>query len=36
MTAHPQPTPLLEATELTVRFGKVTALDRLNLIAPPR
>jgi len=27
--------PLLEAHGLTVRFGKVTALDRLNLTAPP-
>jgi ABC-2 type transport system ATP-binding protein len=27
--------PLLEARGLTVRFGKVTALDRLELIAPP-
>ncbi len=29
------PAPLLEARGLTVRFGKVTALDRLELIAPP-
>src|SRR5580704_2209892 len=27
--------PLLEARALTVRFGAVTALDRLDLIAPP-
>lgn len=27
--------PLLEARDLTVRFGKVTALDGLNLVAPP-
>ncbi len=27
--------PLIEASDLTVRFGKVTALDRLNLVAPP-
>jgi ABC-2 type transport system ATP-binding protein len=30
-----QAAPLLEARDLTVRFGKVTALDGLNLIAPP-
>jgi ABC-2 type transport system ATP-binding protein len=29
-----QARPLLEARELTVRFGKVTALDKLELIAP--
>ena len=27
-------TPLLEATDLTVRFGKVTALDGLDLVVP--
>jgi ABC-2 type transport system ATP-binding protein len=27
--------PFLEAVDLTVRFGKVTALDGLNLVAPP-
>jgi ABC-2 type transport system ATP-binding protein len=31
----PQVTPLLEARELTVTYGKVTALDRLDLTAPP-
>jgi ABC-2 type transport system ATP-binding protein len=31
----PEPTPLLEARDLTVRFGKVTALDGLDLTAPP-
>ncbi len=30
-----EPAPLLEARDLTVRFGKVTALDGLQLIAPP-
>jgi ABC-type multidrug transport system ATPase subunit len=28
-------TPLIEARDLTVRFGKVTALDGLDLVAPP-
>jgi ABC-2 type transport system ATP-binding protein len=27
--------PLVEASDLTVRFGKVTALDGLDLVAPP-
>src|ERR1700716_4333626 len=27
--------PLLDARELTVRFGKVTALDGLEIVAPP-
>jgi ABC-2 type transport system ATP-binding protein len=31
---RPGVAPLLEARELTVRFGKVTALDGLNLTAP--
>ena len=31
----PSGTPLLEARGLTVRFGKVTALDGLELTAPP-
>jgi ABC-2 type transport system ATP-binding protein len=30
-----QDTPLLQASGLTVRFGKVTALDGLDLTAPP-
>jgi ABC-2 type transport system ATP-binding protein len=36
-TAHRSPpdTPLLAATGLTVRYGKVTALDGLDLVAPP-
>jgi ABC-2 type transport system ATP-binding protein len=33
MTTHD--TPLLGARDVTVRFGKVTALDGLDLIAPP-
>ena len=37
MAYEPAPTaaPLLQARGLTVRFGKVTALDGLELIAPP-
>jgi ABC-2 type transport system ATP-binding protein len=35
MSAATQPAPLLEARRLTVRFGEVTALDGLDLIAPP-
>jgi ABC-2 type transport system ATP-binding protein len=39
ITAAPLPSkpdpPLLEARGLTVRYGKVTALDRLDLTAPP-
>jgi ABC-2 type transport system ATP-binding protein len=33
--AESQSAPLLEARDLTVRFGKVTALDGLELTAPP-
>ena len=32
----PDPTPLLEARALTVTFGPVKALDRFDLIVPPR
>jgi len=35
MSTSDHPTPLLEATGLTVRFGKVTALDGLDLVVPP-
>jgi ABC-2 type transport system ATP-binding protein len=35
MSAAAEPAPLLEARGLTVRFGKVTALDGLELTAPP-
>lgn len=35
MNASTQIASLLEASDLTVRFGKVTALDGLNLVAPP-
>ena len=35
MSAATQVTPLVEARGLTVRFGKVTALDGLDLVAPP-
>jgi ABC-type multidrug transport system ATPase subunit len=35
MNTSTQIAPLLEASDLTVRFGKVTALDSLNLVAPP-
>jgi ABC-2 type transport system ATP-binding protein len=34
MNRSTQIAPLLEASDLTVRFGKVTALDGLNLVAP--
>jgi ABC-2 type transport system ATP-binding protein len=34
MSPSDHSTPLLEATDLTVRFGKVTALDGLNLAVP--
>jgi ABC-2 type transport system ATP-binding protein len=34
MSTSDHSTPLLEATDLTVRFGKVTALDGLNLVVP--
>ncbi|MGD0685871.1 MAG: ATP-binding cassette domain-containing protein [Streptosporangiaceae bacterium] len=35
VTRSAQAAPLLEASGLTVRFGKVTALDGLNMTAPP-
>ena len=35
MSAATKPAPLLEARDLTVRYGKVTALDGLELIASP-
>jgi ABC-2 type transport system ATP-binding protein len=35
MSMQSRPDALLEARGLTVRFGKVTALDHLDLIAPP-
>jgi ABC-2 type transport system ATP-binding protein len=35
MSAASQPVPLLEARGLTVRFGNVTALDELELVASP-
>ncbi len=35
MATEPGAVPLLEARGLTVRFGKVTALNGLNLTAPP-
>jgi ABC-2 type transport system ATP-binding protein len=34
LEARPRATPLLEARGLTVRYGKVTALDGLDLVAP--
>jgi ABC-2 type transport system ATP-binding protein len=35
MSTITQVTPLLEARAVTVRFGKVTALDGLDLVCPP-
>jgi ABC-2 type transport system ATP-binding protein len=35
MSSTRQAGPLIEADNLTVRFGKVSALDGLNLVAPP-
>jgi len=35
MSVPAGPAPLLAARGLTVRFGKITALDRLELVAPP-
>ncbi|HVC40176.1 MAG TPA: ATP-binding cassette domain-containing protein [Candidatus Dormibacteraeota bacterium] len=35
MSASDHSSPLLEATDLTVRFGQVTALDGVNLVVPP-
>ena len=35
MSAWTESTLLLEASDLTVRFGKVTALDGFDLVAPP-
>ena len=35
MSATTPAIPLLEASDLTVRFGKITALDGLNVVVPP-
>jgi ABC-2 type transport system ATP-binding protein len=35
VSAATRVTPLVEARGVTVRFGKVTALDGLDLVAPP-